>query len=118
MHVTATLVSQTTPLNIDWGCGLRTNEYAHARTYVCAIVVNYCSCVLNKIMPPKGGSERSELTPCTVYSGVCTYRCLDFCYSKINESVCTYEYMAELIIELIGTKSIFVGTCIYIYILP
>ena len=49
MHVAATLVSQTTPLNIDWGCGLRTNEYAHARTYVCAIVVK---CVLNKIMPP------------------------------------------------------------------
>ena len=31
------------------------------------------------------------------------YRCLDFCYSKVNESVCTsYEYMAGLIIELIG----------------
>ena len=25
---------------------------------------SYCSCVLNKIMPPKGGSERSELSPC------------------------------------------------------
>ena len=24
MHVAATLVSQTTPLNIDWGCGLKT----------------------------------------------------------------------------------------------
>ena len=34
---------------------------------VCAIVVNYCSCVLNKIMPPKGESERSELSPCIVY---------------------------------------------------
>ena len=43
------------------------NIYAHARTYVCTIVVNYCSCVLNKIMPPKGGSERSELTPCNIY---------------------------------------------------
>ena len=37
------------------------------------------------------------------------YRCLDFCYPKVNESVCTYdEYMAGLIIELIGT-------CIYIF---
>ena len=35
---------------------------------MCAIVVNYCSCVLNKIMPPKGGSERSELTPCSYYN--------------------------------------------------
>ena len=35
------------------------------RVRTCAqSLVNYCSCVLNKIMPPKGGSERSELTPC------------------------------------------------------
>ena len=27
---------------------------------------------------------------------------LIFCYPKVNESVCTYEYMAGLIIELIG----------------
>ena len=38
-----------------------------------------------------------------IHSGGCTYRCLDFCYPKVNESVCTYEYMAGLIIELIGT---------------
>ena len=27
------------------------------------------------------------------------YRCLDFCYSKVNESVCTCEYMAGLILN-------------------
>ena len=45
--------------------------YMRMRVRTCAqslIVVNYCSCVfLNKIMRPKGGSERSELTPCNFY---------------------------------------------------
>ena len=68
----ATLVSQTTPLNIDWGCGLRTTMNMRMRVRVSVrnrCKYYYCSCVLNKIMPPKGGSERSELTPCIyIYS--------------------------------------------------
>ena len=36
MHVAATLVSQTTPLNIDWGCGLRTRMNMRMRVRTCA----------------------------------------------------------------------------------
>ena len=63
------------------------NVYAHARTYVCTIVVNYCSCVLNKIMPPKGGSERSELTPCNYYyiiAIICILSSSQLCYLRYN----------------------------------
>ena len=62
MHVAATYVGRAnhTP---QYRLGVWLDDY-NEYAQVCAMVVNYCSCVLNKIMPPKGGSERSELATC------------------------------------------------------
>ena len=64
------------------------------------IVVNYCSCVLNKIMPPKGGSERSELTPCTIYV---------YCQEIATTKTAAETYISYMQLYIYSSKEINIG---------